>query len=409
MVAATSRADAATGNPDRLVLPRRGSTIRRLLMRARDESGPASKGTSQRSRENFSRTPSPNLSVPRLDYGRNVLVAVLIATAIGALAVLVWLVTDVLLLVFGAVLIASILRAIGDPIVRWTALSPRLAVPCAGFVVVFFLGAAMWLFEAQIASELVTAVQAMQTAFPDVGEWLGVPELPSYVAEALQRATSSGMLGKVTMVGATALQVLTSFFIVVFGGVYLALEPAVYRDGFVKLFPSEAREQLQTTLNMAGGALKRWLMGQLLAMIVTGALVWLALWAIGVPSPVGLALIAGFAEFVPVLGAFLGAAPALVIAASGGLETLAWTAAAFVVVQQIESNVIQPLIARESVSIPPAVLLFAVVIFGVLFGVLGLLFAAPLTVVIFVAVKNLYVRDTLGEETDIPGEKRSSS
>lgn len=77
---------------------------------------------------------------------------------------------------------------------------------------------------------------------------------------------------------------------------------------------------------------------------------------------------------------------------------------AFLVIQQVESNIVQPIVMREAVAIPPAVLLFAVLAFGALFGALGVVLAAPLTVVTFVAVKKLYVRQTLGERTRVPGE-----
>jgi predicted PurR-regulated permease PerM len=347
-------------------------------------------------------------SPERFDFSQRTLVAVLIAAAIGALAILVWYVSNVLLLIFGAILIATILRAVGDLISRSTPLSPKAALPFALLLVIAVVGAVVWLFHAQIRTELIAAVQAAQNALPGVGQRLGLPDLPDdaaqIIAQLVQSAAHSGVLGTVTSVGTTALRILTNFFIVVFGGMYLALKPSLYRDGFVKLFPANVRDQLRQTLDIAGGALKRWLLGQVLAMIITGGMTWFALWIIGVPAAVGLALIAGFAEFIPVLGPFLGAVPALLIAFSQDLTTAAWTALAFVIVQQIESNLIQPIIARESVALPPAVLLFSVVMLGVLFGVLGVLFAAPLTVVIFVALKKLYIRDILGEKTDIPGE-----
>ena len=82
----------------------------------------------------------------------------------------------------------------------------------------------------------------------------------------------------------------------------------------------------------------------------------------------------------------------------------AWTVLVFVVVQQVEFNLLQPLIMREAVAIPPALLLFAVVAFGVLFGILGIVFAAPLAVLSYVAITKLYVRETLGERATVPGE-----
>jgi predicted PurR-regulated permease PerM len=314
---------------------------------------------------------------------------------------------DVLLLVFGAILVATILHAIGDPIAAWTSLSRAATLPLAGLIVIAVVGGAVWLFQAQVGGEVSAAVTAAQSALPSVGERLGLTGLSDYVTQVVDRILSSGgIIGKVTTVGTMAVQILTNILIILFGGIYLAVDPELYRDGFVKLLPAEMRDEVRETLNTAGRALKRWLLGQFVSMIITGALTWLALWVIGLPSAAGLAVIAGLAEFIPMLGPFLGAVPALLVAFTQGLPAVLWTAVAFIIVQQVESNLIQPLIARESVSLPPAVLLFAIIIFGVLFGVLGLMFAAPLTVVTFVAVKRLYVRDTLGDQTSIPGEKR---
>ena len=74
--------------------------------------------------------------------------------------------------------------------------------------------------------------------------------------------------------------------------------------------------------------------------------------------------------------------------------------------EQVESNIIEPVIERRMVGIPPALLLFAVLVAGILFGAPGVVIAAPLTVVVYVAVKKLYMRHVLGEETPVPGEKR---
>jgi predicted PurR-regulated permease PerM len=130
-----------------------------------------------------------------------------------------------------------------------------------------------------------------------------------------------------------------------------------------------------------------------------------ALWLIGLPSPLALGLIAAIGEFVPFLGPILAALPALIIAGSQSTEIFLWTLAAFVVIQQIESNLIAPIVQRETVSLPPALSLLSVLAFGVVFGPLGLILAVPLTVVAYVLVKKLYVRETLGEETRVPGEE----
>jgi predicted PurR-regulated permease PerM len=85
-------------------------------------------------------------------------------------------------------------------------------------------------------------------------------------------------------------------------------------------------------------------------------------------------------------------------------DAVLWTAAAFLAIDQIEGHLLVPLVQRYLVFIPPAVILLGIVTVTSLFGTAAAIFAAPLTVVIFVAVKVLYVRDALGEQTRVPGE-----
>jgi predicted PurR-regulated permease PerM len=127
-------------------------------------------------------------------------------------------------------------------------------------------------------------------------------------------------------------------------------------------------------------------------------------WIIGLPAPIALGLIAGVAEFVPYLGPIVAAIPAVLVAVTKSPQAVAWTLLAYVIIHQTEGNVIVPLVQRHLVSIPPAVMLLAIVTIGFLFGTVAMIFAAPIAVVIFVVVKKLYVRDTLGEKTSVPGE-----
>jgi predicted PurR-regulated permease PerM len=194
---------------------------------------------------------------------------------------------------------------------------------------------------------------------------------------------------------------------VLMAGIFLAMSPNVYRHGVMFLFPPRQREEIRQTLDYSGSALQLWLVGQLVAMVIVGALTAIGLSLIGLPSALGLGLIAGLFEFIPIVGPFLGAATAVLLASSQGWQMVLWTIGVFAVVQQLESNMITPMIQRRAVSLPPALLLFAVLAFGTLFGPLGVLFASPLTVIVYVAIKKLYVEDVLGEETHIPGAPKT--
>jgi predicted PurR-regulated permease PerM len=139
-------------------------------------------------------------------------------------------------------------------------------------------------------------------------------------------------------------------------------------------------------------------------MILIGVLSGLAAWIIGLPPAIALGLIAFAAEFVPYLGPIIAAVPAVLVAATIDTTAMLWTIAAYLIIHQIEGNLFTPLIQRRLVLVPPAVMLLGIVAISLLFGPPAVIFAAPIVVVVFIAVKVLYVRDTLGEDTEIPGE-----
>jgi predicted PurR-regulated permease PerM len=175
------------------------------------------------------------------------------------------------------------------------------------------------------------------------------------------------------------------------------------------LFPMKVQPQIADTLDDAGAALRLWLGAQLIAMILVGVLIGTGLALVGVPSALGLGFVAGVLEFVPYLGPILSAVPALLLASTVSWELVAWTLGVFVVVQQVENNLIMPVLTGRAVDLPPAVGLLAVVGIGILFGPLGLLLAYPLAIVIDVAVRRLYVREALGEDVAVPGEKSAAA
>ena len=349
--------------------------------------------------------PRTGESDSRLRLAQTTAIIMMVVIALIALAAAVWQLLGVILLAFAAVLIATIFHGIADPIAARTPLSRVAALPIAVLIllgVIFGLG---WLVQAKVASEVMSVLEKASNVLPQIGQYIGGPELSTQATDALKKMATSGSLwGQVTWFGATALGFVTNLLLILFGGVYLAINPGLYRNGLLKMLPTSAQDAVGETMDATGRALKAWLVGQLIAMLVTGIMTWVGLWLIGIPSAAGLALIAGLFEFIPLLGPFLGAVPALLIAFSEGQSMLLWTAGIFLVVQQIESNLIQPVISRHSVSIAPALLLFAVVAFGIIFGTLGIFLAAPLTVAVYVAVAKLYVMRTLGHDAEIPGE-----
>jgi predicted PurR-regulated permease PerM len=326
---------------------------------------------------------------------------VLIVLAIGALAAALYLLSDILLLAFGAILFAVVLRALARPIRAGTSMSERLSLLASGLGIIVVLGGTGYLFGSQINTQLHSIAQNLPPAIENLSKTAPF----SSVSELVKGSSIGNLLVSAFSWGTTVFGAIATLVIVIVAGIYIAISPDTYRTGLVKLFPKPQQETIADTLDDAGEALRLWLGGQFLAMFIVGVMVAVGLAVVGVPSALALGLIAGVTEFIPIVGPVIGAIPALLVAFSQDWDTVMWTLVVFVIVQQVESNIIMPLVTGRAVSVPPAVGLFAVVAIGVLFGPLGLLLGYPLAIVIDVAVRRLYVRETLGEDVEIAGEK----
>ena len=220
----------------------------------------------------------------------------------------------------------------------------------------------------------------------------------------VQSAVLTRLANWLTSYGLTIVDALLGILLVVVAGVYLAVDPAKYHRGTVKLFPPRHHQLVGETMSEIGRSLRLWLVAKLIAMSIIGTLAGVGTWLLGLPSPLALGIFAGMTEFVPIIGPIIGAVPALLLAATQGLDTVLWTLLLFLGIQQVESNVIAPLVEERMVTIPPALLVLGVGVFGGLFGLLGLVLSGPLLVVAYVAVKKLWVREALNESTTMPSD-----
>ena len=118
-------------------------------------------------------------------------------------------------------------------------------------------------------------------------------------------------------------------------------------------------------------------------------------------------LLAALLDFVPNIGPIIAAVPAVLLTATTDPGQALSVVLLYIAVQAFEGYILEPLIQQRAVDLPPALLLFAIVAGALVFGPPGVIFAAPLTVVLFVTVKRLYVRDALGTPTQMPGERKA--
>jgi predicted PurR-regulated permease PerM len=339
------------------------------------------------------------------DFVRHVFIVV----AIGALIAAVWALSDILLLLFGSILFAVALHAIASPLETHLGIGRPAALALGASLIVVVLGAAGFFLGPELAAQMRGVFSRLPEATNRLTGYLQIGSMADLIKDGTTATALGGLAARIIAWSSTAAGALGSILLVLAGGIYLAIKPGLYRDGFVKLVPPSLQPNVESTLDDAGEALRRWLTGQGIAMLLVGVCSAVGLWLAGVPSAFALGLIAGLAEFVPIIGPIVAAVPAILIASTQDWQTVLLAVAVLVVVQQVESNLIAPMIADRMVSIAPAVGLFAVVAMGVLFGPLGLLLGFPLAIVFDVAVRRLYVRDMLGERVEIMGKPAKPS
>ena len=329
----------------------------------------------------------------------------IVTLVVVGLAYFAWLISGILLLVFAAILLAVLLSAFADLIARHTPVPERWALTTATTLVALLLVAFLALFGAQIGGQIEQLSKTLPQAINAAGNRVGISDASAYVREAIASSSGPGILSRAAGFGYNLLGVIADLALVIVAAIYLASDPKLYRHGAAKMLPPSQHGRIFDAMDVTGSALRLWFGGQLVTMALVGVVSGLAYWWIGLPSPLALGVIAAVTNFVPFVGPLLGAVPALVFAVATNLETALWTAAAVLLIQQLEGNVITPFIQKRAVSMPPALVLFAIVVFGLVFGWLGVLLAVPLAVACSVLVKKLWIRQTLGEETTVPGEE----
>lgn len=322
----------------------------------------------------------------------------------GALVVfvLVHYLTEVLLLVFAGVLVAILLRGLGDQLAAYTALSPGWALAVVLLTLLGAVGGTLAAWGPAMVQGTVDLVQNLPKAWQGLGERLAEFEWVQAVGERLEEAGTAlvpeDVVGHLTGIFSTLIGAVVGFFVIVFTGIYLSLEPGLYTQGVMHLVPRPRRARAREVLAALRWILQWWLLARLMTMTIVGVLTWVGLLFLGVPMAGTLGLLSGALSFVPTLGPIVAAVPALLLAFAESPITALWVLILYVAVQSLEGYIITPLVERRIVFVPPALMLVFQLVMALWAGILGVLLATPVLVVAMVLVKMLYVEDALGDE-----------
>jgi predicted PurR-regulated permease PerM len=201
-----------------------------------------------------------------------------------------------------------------------------------------------------------------------------------------------GSVGRVTSAVGSALGAVTSAFLILIIGIFFAIEPKVYDRGVAWMLPLRHRGEFYGIISSVGFTLRRLLFGRLVGMVVEGLFTFAMLWAGGVPMAALLGLLTGILAFIPNLGAIVSGILMVAVGFSAGTDQGLWAILTYFAVQNIDGYLILPYIARKTVDLAPAIVLAAQLIFGALFGFLGLLLADPIMATLKVTLEKLAER-----------------
>ncbi len=341
-------------------------------------------------------------------FAKRTAVAVGIAVLIVLLVLFLWYAVDVLLLAFGGVLLAILLRTLSGYLHRWTGLSERLSLAAVVLLLVIIVSVAGWLVAPSISLQLDQLSQKLPESLARLkstathsgwGRWLFAQE---FAPQSL--LPGKDLVQRTTGIVSRTIGALFSLLVLLFLALYVAAEPRLYTRGFLHLLPKNRREQGRRTLEAVEEALRRWIFATMFSMTVIGVLTWLGLWLLGVPLALTLAVIAGLLNAIPNFGPILSVVPAALLALLQSPASAGYVILLYLGIQHFETYLLTPLVQRKAVSLPPALLILSQVLMGILTGTLGVILAAPLLVTALVTIQTLYVRDTLGDKVEVAGQ-----
>lgn len=316
-----------------------------------------------------------------------------------------WRLRDLIAIAFGSLVLAVGFRGIADALARRARIPAWLALAGAVVLCLAVAAAALEVFGAAMLAQYDELSRELPESAHTIAQQLRGSPWGLALLEQARGTMQFGADGSAARLVARGLALVTQGvsygLIMIAAGVFLAMDPARYREGVLRLVPRSKRARYREILAELSDVLRRWLMGRIVVMAAVGALSSLGLWALGIDAPFALGLTGAVLTFVPLVGSIAAALPGMLIAFLQEPIKAVVVALLFWFVHFIEGTFITPYVQDETVDIPPVLSIFSTVVFGLLFGAVGVLLTGPFTVVAMVLIERLYVEDVLGERAAV--------
>ena len=340
-----------------------------------------------------------------LAYRTLTIAAVCAAVAFG-LFLLVFAI-QVVLLVFAAVLFAVLLRSLADRLGSLTGLGPGWSLTIVVLGLVILLALVGWLIAPRLGSQVNQMGDKLSHAGQSLRQEIGRYE---WGRRLLEKSSGAGSLlshaedlwGGITGLFSASVSIVVGAIVIVFVGLFLAARPSRYVDGFVRLLPPRNRGRAREIMHAMYCRMGWWLVGRGISMLEISITTGIGLWLLGVPLALTLGLLTGLLNFVPTFGPLIAAVPTALVALTVSPMTAVYAVGLYTLAACFDGYVVTPLVQMRVSAVPPALLLVAQVLMGVLAGQFGLVVAAPMLVVTMVLVEKAYVEDVVGKAPNVP-------
>ena len=318
-----------------------------------------------------------------------------------------WQIRQLLLLVFTAMVIATTLNKLCRKLQSFR-IKRSLAVLISVSLFILLIITFFWVIVPPLAEQFEQLITIVSEGINKLNDWLNIlkDQLPNRLREQLPNIDINEVIPQLQpilnqlinnageFVGNT-FGIILSLVLIMVLTIMMLSDPITYRQGFIKLFPSFYRQRVNLILNNCETALGEWVISSLFKMSVIALLSFIGLSILKIPLSSAQAVLAGLLTFIPHIGLIISIIPPMVIALLDSPLKSTLVLIIYILIRQIESNILNPYLIAIKVPLLPAITLISQVFFASFFGFLGLLLALPLTIICKVWIKELLITDIL--------------
>lgn len=299
---------------------------------------------------------------------------------------------NVLLMVLAGALIATFFHGLGDMIQRKTKLSRRLAmiISVAGSFAI--MGVLLWFMGTKIQQQVAELSNTLPHTLNTAKTKLASTPAGQKLLESISGNNSQKLMATAQSFFSTSFGVIGDMYIILFLGIFFTTNPSLYKNGILVLIPANRKEKGKHIINRVSLSLKGWLKGMMVSIVLVTILISTGLTIIGLPVAMVLGLITGILELVPNLGSLLAMIPGVLLALTISTNMAIVVALLYIASQTITANIVNPLIQKKMINLPPALTLISQLIMGAISGALGVILAVPLLAIVIILIDELYVQ-----------------